>query len=109
MVKLLMKLNMVNKNLIGRILIFLLLLLVLIGGLLLVLEVKKNNPQTTSAPPNEIPTPTATQALLQSRWATDSAVLEIEVAVKNLASEVSSVDLKEGKLLPPSLDMEIKF
>jgi hypothetical protein len=100
---------MVNKHLIGRILMFLLLFLVLIGGLLLVFEVKKKNPETTSAPSGEIPTPQTTQIGSESRWATDSAVLEIESNVKSISQDIDAVELKESKLLPPTLDMEVKF
>lgn len=100
---------MVNKHLIGRILMFLLLFLVLIGGLLLVFEIKKKNPETTSAPSGEIPTPQTTQIGSESRWATDSAVLEIEANIKVLSEDIGKVDLEENNLLPPVLDMEIKF
>ncbi len=99
---------MTNKQIVGKILMVLLLVLTLTVAVILVVETRKQNPTMTIGLPSAfLPTPVAKQPL--SRWATDSGVLEIEGNLKALSSDVQNTDLKESNLMPPSLDMEIKF
>lgn len=98
-----------NKESLGKILMILLVVFVLVFSLVLVLQLTKSNPQTSTQGPQNGLLPTPTLARPYSRWATDSAVLKIEEDLQNLDEDLKNVDLKETKLLPPVLDMEVKF
>lgn len=98
-----------SKKILGKILMILLPIAILLLAILLVSEIKKKTPERTVFPLWEIPSPTPSKVRLQSRWATDSAVLTIEENLKSLSEELRVVDLKEASLLPPVLDMEVKY
>lgn len=87
----------------------LLVVFVLTVSLAVILEVSRKKPQTTIAPPENAPTPSPVVNRPFSRWATDSGVLAIESELKTLSEDLKNVDLKESGLLPPVLDMEVKF
>ena len=97
------------KKLIGQILMSLLPILFLLLVVWLVNVVKTNNLQKNTKPEQPITTITPTETRPPSRWATDSGVLEVEENLKTISNELKAVDLKESGLLPPLLDMKIKF
>lgn len=98
-----------NKNIIGKTLMILLAISLFAALILIVSQVNKKTPTTTDSSSVIVPTPTPTETRPQSRWATESGVLEIEANLKNLSDELVKVDLKESRLFPPVLDMKVKF
>lgn len=65
------------------------------------------------AEPTPTPTPLVTIEEVitasPSAYATDEAVLKIEEELKILEEKLNVVDLEEQPLLPPFLDMDVKF
>lgn len=98
-----------NKKILGKFLMVLLPISILIFLIFLFGAIKKKTSEMTLKPTTEIPTPTPQEIRHQSRWATDSGILEIEENLKTFSAELETVDLKESRLLPPVLDMEAKF
>lgn len=95
------------KSSIGRILMLSLPLVILILAIILLAKVQQKLPEMiTGGTPSPTPTP---EFYIPSRWATDSGVLEIEVTLKTISHDLGTVDLKETGLIPPVLDMEVKF
>lgn len=98
-----------SKKLIGQILMSLLPILFLLLVVWLVNVVKTSNLQKNTKPEQPVTTIMPTETRPPSRWATDSGVLEVEESLKTISNELKAVDLKESGLLPPLLDMQIKF
>lgn len=95
-------------NKIPKILMLSLPILILVLVIFLFARIQKQLPTTTTG--GEVPTPTPTpEVFVPSKWAGDEEVLGIESNILNLEKDLESVDLKELQLLPPSLDMEVKF
>jgi hypothetical protein len=44
-----------------------------------------------------------------SAYANDSTIIKIESSLKTIEKELKTTDLHETSLLPPVLDMEVKF
>jgi hypothetical protein len=59
--------------------------------------------------PQPTTTPLPTTIINPSKYATDSAILEIESQIIQTESDLNSVDLNESELTPPSLDMNVNF
>ncbi len=59
--------------------------------------------------PSPSPSPYEEEITNPSVYATDSAVLEIEKRIKEIEKEIDQTDLKETKLNPPVLDLDINF
>ena len=96
------------SKILPKILMYLLPVLILVLVIFLFGKVRQQQITTTTG--GEIPTPTPTpEAFIPSKWAGDEEVLGIESNVLSLEKDLESVDLKELQLLPPSLDMEVKF
>lgn len=69
-------------------------------------------PKTKLEPPlTPIPTspPTLAPVTAPSLYATDSAILSLEEEIKKTENDLLNTDLKESRLNPPALDMNIKF
>lgn len=96
------------KSSIGRILMLSLPLFILILAIFLLAKVQERIPEmiTSRGVPSPIPSP---EVFPPSRWATNSGVLEIEKNLKTISHDLEIVDLKESNLIPPVLDLEIKF
>lgn len=95
-----------KKLLIIPIVIVVLLIVLMVGANLLS---RMRNNQAVIVP---TPTPEATQPPVTpppTRYATDSAVLEIEKNVNGLDTELSQVDIDEVNLKPRALQWEVKF
>lgn len=97
------------KKIIGQTFMLLLPIVFLISVIWLVNIVGKKNFPSNPKLGQPIPTLTPDEIQPSSRWATDSGILEIEENLKTLSSELKAVNLKESGLLPPLLDMQIKF
>lgn len=87
---------------------YLLPVLILILVIFLFGKIKGQQITTTTGVPSPTPTPTP-EIFVPSKWAGDEEVLSIESNVLNLEKDLESVDLRELQLLPPVLDMEVKF
>lgn len=55
-------------------------------------------------PPTPVPT-----SMPVSPFATDSAILELKLKLKDLSSQIDQTDMDETDLLPPSLDLNVSF
>lgn len=97
------------KRKLGKYLMYLLPLVVLLVFTLLLLFIRKKVPTTSTLPPELTPTSVSTEQIAQSRWATDSGVLEIEDKIFLIEKKLEAVDLQEVKLQPPILDMDISL
>lgn len=102
--------NSFKKEIIGKILMILLPVIILVVAVLLFVRLQEKNHQTsTTGNGNKDTAITPTQNLTPSRWATDSGVLLIEENLKSLTGDLEAVNLRETDLLPPVLDMKVKF
>jgi len=97
------------KKILGKVLMVLLPVFILLLAVFLVAGIKRGLPEMRVDFSGKTPTPTPQEVLPPSRWATDSAVLEIEKNIQALSQDLQSVDLKEFPLSPPVLDMKISF
>lgn len=74
-----------------------------------------NKIKQSSTSPSPIPTPIITSypeketTASPSAYATDSAILKLEKEIEEVAKEIQATDLRESKLNPPVLDMEVSF
>lgn len=69
-----------------------------------------NEKRTTTTTEKNSPTPTPTpEIFIPSKWAGDQQVLDIESSISKLEKDLEQVDLKELQLLPPVLDVEVRF
>ena len=99
-----------NKKIALLVAILLLLVLLVIAGSLYQVFTRKGSIVVKPSP-----TPAATETAIPqeitrpSKYATDSAVLEIEKMVEDLDRNMSTVDIREAQLTPPNLDYEVKF
>lgn len=100
---------MIDKKLISKILMSLLLVLMILLVVVIFLETRKTGPTSSEQTPTPTPTPTPIVTRPVSKWATDQGVLTIEAGLKDLSAEIEQTDLKESNLLPPVLDMQVKF
>lgn len=82
--------------------------LILVLVIFLYSRITKQPITTSLGEPVISPTPTP-EIFVPSKWAGDEEVLSIESNILNLEKDLESVDLREPQLLPPSLDMEVKF
>lgn len=74
------------------------------------LSLNGNQKNSTKFIPTPIPEDQLKEeTLFSSPYATDEAILSLEKDIQNLDQELQNTDLKERQLLPPPLDMEIKF
>jgi len=96
----------VNNIKLAKILMVLLPIIILVLMIFLSLKAKKQAPVTKEEVSPPTPTP---EAFTPSKWAGDEEVLKIESELLNLEELLKNVDLKESQLLPPVLDMEVKF
>jgi len=99
-----------TKNLtpfiIGGILIFIVVLAVVAAiGVSMILSATKNV-SVVPAPPAPTPPPVVTVPTT-SKFATDSAALQIKADLLKLMSDTDSVDLLEPQISPPNLDLSI--
>ncbi len=84
-------------------------LFVLLVFTLLLLIIRRKVPTSSTLPPELNPTSVPTEQIVQSRWATDSGVLEIEDKIILIEDKLEAVDLQEVKLQPPILDMDVSL
>lgn len=94
--------------------LFLVLGLFLFIVMLLTTVLIPKNQSVTQFPKPSIITPpvvivTATPPLESSKWATDSAILQIDEQNKNLSEELLNVDLTESPLALPNIDTNVTF
>jgi hypothetical protein len=84
---------------------------VLLILVLLTIFISNNNASQIST--NVQPTPTvgtpSTAPFNPSKWAGDEDVLKIEEQITGLEKEMGNTDLRLQPILPPDLDMAIKF
>ena len=97
------------KRKLGKYLMYILPLVVLLIFTILLLIIKKRVPTSTTLPPDLIPTPGTTEIIIESKWATDSGILEIEEKIILIEDKLGAVDLQEIKLQPPILDMDVSL
>lgn len=83
------------------------LLLVLMIGINILSRMRSNNIVVAPSPTPEVTAPPVTPP--PTRYATDSAVLEIEKNINGLDTELSQVDIDEVNLKPRSMQWEVKF
>ena len=88
---------------------YLLPLIILLIFIVLLVVIKKKVPTSTTLPPELIPTPEPTERVIESKWATDSGILEIEEKIILIEEKLKAVDLQEIKLQPPILDMDVSL
>lgn len=97
-----------SKVTFGRILMFSLPIILAVALFLMIAKEREKRPEVIVAPEETdvLPTP---EALTSTRWATDSAVLEIEKNILQIEKDLKEIDLKYTPLHPPTLDMRVKF
>lgn len=98
-----------NKKVFGKFLMVLLPILILISAIFIVSKVGKKRGEISIQAPVETITPIPKEIRPPSRWATDSAVLQTEESLKNISSQLETIDLKEANLAFPLLDTKINF
>lgn len=98
-----------NKKVFGKFLMVLLPILILISAVFIVSKVGKKRGEISIQAPTETITPTPKETRPPSRWATDSAVLQTEESLKNISSQLETIDLKEANLSFPLLDTKVNF
>ncbi|MDO8551121.1 MAG: hypothetical protein Q7S03_00355 [bacterium] len=99
-----------NKEMLGKILMLWLAFLVFAFSIFIFYQYEQKKPQSASEDTAaQTPTPTPGPSRPISKWATDSAILQIEEELKSVSDSVDNVDLKESGLFPPLLDMQVKF
>lgn len=96
----------IKKIIIIAIVVFIVLVLLLVGVSILS-RLMKPKPVAISSPTPEATFIPATPT--PSRYATDSAVLDIEKNIETLDKELSEVDLDEVNLKPRALKWEVTF
>jgi len=74
----------------------------------MIAKLEKSKPESEVVAPQEEPTATP-QVFAPTRWATDSAVLEIEETVLQIEKELEGLDLNQASLHPPVLDLNVGF
>ncbi len=63
----------------------------------------------TPAPPPPPPPPEVTVKPIISRFASDSAILDLRDQLKTISKSIDSVDLIEPQISPPALDLNINI
>jgi hypothetical protein len=81
-------------------------ILVSLSILLLILPKPVSPPQSPTPTPLAQPSPTS-YLRQPSKYATDSAVLQIEDDLTRILNDLQKVDLKEGDLTPPQIDTKV--
>lgn len=77
--------------------------------ILLITRPKQEKTPVITSQPTLMPSPTPTIPMTPSKWATSSAILDLDTRLMELNNRIDSTDLKEIPLLPPALDLEVKF
>ncbi|MBI4035128.1 MAG: hypothetical protein HY381_01910 [Candidatus Chisholmbacteria bacterium] len=63
-------------------------------------------------PPQPLPTPVSSPQLPPlppSPFATDAAILDLNLRLTSLQTEINQTDMEESNLLPPPLDLNVTF
>ncbi len=85
-----------------EVVIIILVVLLVLSAFVSVVRPRKNNEPQATLPPSVIPTPIPDN-LPPSKYATDSAVLEIEDSVKNLDRDLDNFQFKDPDLKLPEI------
>ena len=95
---------------------FLKIILISLPGVLLILvlfTIYLSNQNSSQISTNFQPTPTvstpSTTPFNPSKWAGDEDVLSIESQITTLETDMGNTDLRLQQILPPDLDMAVKF
>lgn len=84
-------------------------ILILISAVFIVSRVENKKTEISTQSLSETITPIPQETRPPSRWATDSAVLQTEESLKNISSQLETIDLKEASLSFPLLDTKVNF
>lgn len=100
-----------NKKIAILMAVFLFFVVLLVVASLYQVFSNRRGPLVVGATPTPVASQSATPAAIArpSKYATDSAVLDIEKMITELDRDMSAVDIRESQLTPPNLDYEIKF
>ncbi len=99
-----------NKLLLVALAIFVVLCILLVAAS--VYKSLSNRKPTVVVPtptPEALINATPSGLIVPSRYATDSAVLELETKINDLDKELTTTSIKESQLTPPTFDFVIKF
>ena len=100
-----------EKSKLKKIVLFLVFLVVFLLGLIFTFDLTQKRFETKKSQTKVEPTPTTSRekTFPPSKYATDSAILEIEENLNLIEKDLSKTNPDEASLRPPILDMKVRF